>query len=112
MLGRDPSVPSDRAAELRSALAAWRRAHPGATLLEIEQEVDRQLAGVRTELVTELAGVAEAAVVRPACPRCGAAMERAGSRPRRVTGPHNETLVLAGARYRCPACGAGLSPPR
>lgn len=105
-------APSDRAADLRSALAAWRRAHPGATLLEIEQEVDRRLAGVRTDLVTETVGVAAAAAARPGCPGCGVAMERAGTRPRRVTGPHNETLVREGARYRCPACGAGLSPPR
>jgi ribosomal protein S27AE len=105
-------APSERAVDLRSELAAWRRAHPGATLLAIEQEVDRRLAGVRADLVTETVGVAEAAAGRPACPRCGAAMERAGTRPRRVTGPHNETLVLEGARYRCPACGAGLSPPR
>lgn len=104
-------APSDRAADLRSRLAAWRRAHPDATLLEIEQEVDRRLAGVRADLVAETVGVAEAAA-RPACPGCGAAMERAGSRPRRLTGPHNEALILEGVRYRCPACGAGLSPPR
>ncbi len=112
MPGSEPPTPQDRTSAVRRALAAWRRAHPGATLLEIEQEVDRQLAGVRTEWVGELAGVVAEAAARPACPRCGAAMARAGTRPRRVTGPHNEPLVLAGARYRCPACGAGLSPPR
>ena len=102
-------APSERAVDLRSQLAAWRRAHPDATLLEIEQEVDRRLAGVRTDLVAETAGGAAA---RPACPGCGAAMERAGSRPRHLTGPHNAALILEGVRYRCPACGAGLSPPR
>ena len=54
-------APSQRAVDLRCELAAWRRAHPGATLLEIEQEVDRQLAGLRTDLVTETVGAAEAA---------------------------------------------------
>jgi predicted RNA-binding Zn-ribbon protein involved in translation (DUF1610 family) len=108
----DPPAPPDRTTVLRSDLAAWRRAHPRATLLEIEQQVDRQLAGLRTDLVTEVVGAAEAATERPACPGCGAAMERAGSRSRRLTAPHNEVWVLAGTRYRCPACGAGLSPPR
>ena len=42
-------APSERAVDLRSELAAWRRAHPGATLVEIEQEVDRRLAGVRAD---------------------------------------------------------------
>lgn len=108
----DPLVPSDRNLDVRRDLAAWRRAHPGATLLEIERQVDRHLARVRSELVRELAGVAERAAARPACPGCGAAMERAGRRTRRVTAPHNEVLELTGTRYRCPACGAGLSPPR
>ena len=108
----DLPAPRDRATELRRELAAWRRAHPGATLLEIEQEVDRRLAGVRTELVTETVGVATGVAARPACPGCGTAMERAGTRPRRVIGPHKEVVELTGARYRCPACGAGLSPPR
>lgn len=108
----DPPASPDRTTVLRSDLAAWRRGHPVATLLEIEQEVDRQLAGVRTDLVTEVVAAAEAAMARPACPDCGAAMERAGTRRRRLTAPHNEALELTGARYRCPACGAGLSPPR
>lgn len=108
----DSPAPRDRTTELRRDLAAWRRAHPGATLLEIEQQVDRRLAGVRTDLVTEVVEAADAAVVRPTCPACGVAMERAGTRPRRLTAPHNEVLELTGTRYRCPACGAGLSPPR
>ncbi len=49
-------APSERVVDLRSELAAWRRAHPGATLLAIEQEVDRRLAGVRADLVTKRSG--------------------------------------------------------
>jgi hypothetical protein len=112
MQGNDSPTPQDRTARVRTALAAWRRAHPGATLLEIEQEVDRRLAGLRTALVTEMVEAGAAGATRPACPGCGTAMERAGSRPRRLTAPHNGALVLDGVRYRCPACGAGLSPPR
>lgn len=112
MDGRELPARRDQTRDLRSALAAWQRTHPGATLLEIEQEVDRQLAGLRTEVVTEVVAAAEAAMIRPTCPRCGVAMERAGRRSRRLTAPHHEVVEVTGTRYRCPACGAGLSPPR
>jgi hypothetical protein len=41
--------------ELAAKLKAWRQANPRATLTEIEEAVEAELAKVRKELVTELA---------------------------------------------------------
>jgi predicted RNA-binding Zn-ribbon protein involved in translation (DUF1610 family) len=100
-----------RAAQVRRDLAAWRAAHPGATLGEIEREVDRRLAAVRAGLIeaAALAGPAEAAA--PACPDCGGPMRWDGARARRLTTTHDQTVELTRRYARCPACGAGLFPP-
>lgn len=98
-------------AEAHARLQHWRQAHPRATLREIEAEVDRQMAQVRTHLITQVAHQGPA-TTRPACPTCGAAMQRVGARERTVLTAQDETLTLRGAGYRCPACGAGLFPPR
>ena len=91
-------------------LRQWRAAHPTATLREIERETDRQLAGVRAELVAAVAQAGDRPQ-RPDCPECGRPMRRVGVRQRTVTTTQEEQLHLAGARYRCSACRAELFPP-
>lgn len=102
-----PSV----AAEVQERLLGWRAAHPRATLREIEDAADRELATLRSLLVGRLAHAGQDAG-RPVCPTCGAAMQRVGTRERTVTTAQDEMLTLRGDGYRCPACGAGLFPPR
>lgn len=103
--------PRQLAATAHARLAAWRQAHPHATLREIEAEVDRQLADVRTGMIERLAEAA-AETTRPPCPTCGTTMQRVGQRQRTVVTAQDERLTLRGPGYRCPACGAGLFPPR
>ncbi len=93
----------------RDALAAWRAAHPAATLAEIEGAVDHHLSAQRAVLITELATAPTAD--RPACPQCGTRMVQNGSRTVTVTTAHEGRVPLTGAQYVCPACGAGLFPP-
>ena len=102
---------AELAGEVESGLRGWRTAHPGATLGEIEEETDRRLAALRTALVAEAAHQG-AASGRPDCPTCGVAMQRVGPRERTVTTAQGAALTLRGPGYRCPACGAGLFPPR
>jgi len=96
--------------ELRLQMRRWRAAHPRATLLEIEEEADRQVARLRAALVAEAAHVA-AEEPRPDCPGCGRPMQRVGRRSRTVTTTHHEPITLQGASYRCRVCRTGLSPP-
>ena len=98
--------------EAQAALRAWAEAHPEATLYEMEVATERQLARVRAALVGEVVASVGTAPARPGCPHCGATMQQAGRQERTVLLAHDEPLTLAGPRYRCPACGAGLVPPR
>jgi len=103
--------PLQVAAMAHARLDAWRRTHPRATLREIEAEVDRQLADVRTHAIERLAHDV-AAEPRPACPTCGGPMQQVGMRERTVVTAQDERLTVRGPGDRCPACGAGLFPPR
>lgn len=94
-------------------VATWRRAHPRATLTEIEQEVEAVTGRLRRWLVEELAQ--EVAIVpeeRPNCPKCRTPMERRGHKAREVVVAHQRQPVrLERAAFVCPACHAGLFPP-
>ena len=94
-------------------LAAWQRAHPVATLAEIEATVEATTQRLRQALVTALAqGEAAAVEGRPACPRCRTAMERRGTKRREVLAARQAAPVrLTRAYFVCPACHAGLFPP-
>lgn len=99
-------------------LAAWRTAHPLATLTEIELAVEAATARLRRQLMADLAqGVAEttaavAAAGPPACPQCGGVLRRRGTRPRTVVVAHQaQPLRLEREYWWCPACKAGVSPP-
>jgi ribosomal protein S27AE len=112
-------VPQDRwladAAERFATLAAWRDAHPRATWAEIEAAIDAQLGPLRAELLRETAMASDAADLggeRPVCPHCGARLQAAGTRRRRLRGEQDQPLDVERTYARCPACGAGLFPPR
>ena len=104
------SAPDPLSADLRAALAQWRVAHPQATLAEIERAVDQQLSASRAGLIaaTAMASADE----RPSCPACGEPMHRASQRSLTLTTAHEGEVTLTGQTYQCPACGAGLFPPR
>lgn len=103
--------PHPESTVLQTALAAWVSAHPEAGLREIEQEVDRQLRELRTTLVATTAQLCETGPP-PRCAACGERMHRDGRQTITQTTAQDGEVVLAGQRWRCPACGAGLFPPR
>lgn len=89
---------------------AWRRAHPRATLTEIELELDTRLRAARAALLAEVAVDVEADDVR--CPTCGGPLVTRGQRARTLVTDGDATLPLTRAYATCPACGTGLFPPR
>jgi len=94
------------AAEVR----VWRRAHPDATLTEIEQALDARLDAARAELLAEVAGDVPEEEAR--WPGCGERLVRRGVRTRTLRTAGDAPLELTRAYLSCPACGAGLFPPR
>jgi hypothetical protein len=97
----------------------WRTAHPRASFAEIEAAVDERLARVRARMLEEAALASRAADVgalpvaeRPRCPDCGQAVVDRGRHTRTLTVSGNQPVCLERSYAVCPACGAGLFPPR
>jgi len=95
-----------------SHLSQWRREHPRATFAEIEAATDAHLAAMRARVLRDVA-VASAAVTQlTRCPACGAQMQTRGTETRTLVTAPGQPVPLTRARTVCPACGAGLFPPR
>lgn len=108
-----PEDPTRFQAEMRQVeeeLRRWRVAHPDATLTEIEAALDTRLREARTGLLAELATDRPDAEDR--CPACGGLLVRRGNRHRMLVTQGDQLLPLTRSYASCPACGAGLSPPR
>jgi YgiT-type zinc finger domain-containing protein len=97
-------------------MRVWRRAHPKATLYEIEVELDAQIAVLRAQLLGETAaagasgegGEGESAVV---CPVCQERMVKDGKRTRKLKTLGEQEVVLERVYMRCAQCGYGVFPP-
>jgi YgiT-type zinc finger domain-containing protein len=102
----------DRYQAASAELSAWHRAHPHATLSEIEAEMDKKLNRLRAQMLADLAGEAvlkEAEEMR--CPECGERMHRRGKKKRRLQVQGGEEIELERDYAVCPNCGEGLFPP-
>ncbi len=99
--------------ELGERMRTWRKAHPKATLYEIEKELDEQIAVLRAELLVETVRASEVmgGKEKEACPECGMRMEKDGRRRRKLQTTGGETIELERQYMRCPQCGYGVFPP-
>jgi YgiT-type zinc finger domain-containing protein len=88
----------------------WRRAHPDATLTEIERALDDRLHAARAALLAEVA--ADAPDEEARCPECGGRLARRGERTRTLRTAGDAALELTRPYLRCLVCGAGVFPPR
>lgn len=98
--------------ELTLKMRQWRAANPKATLTEIEEAVEAELAQKRKQLVEEMvqeksAGIEE----KPDCPECGQKMVKNGRRQRKLKSKEGQTIQLDRQQWRCLSCGATLFPP-
>jgi len=106
--------------EALSGMKEWRLQHPHATLREIEDALDERLGRLRAHMLedTALASTAtqwegDSAMDPPRCPQCGATLESDGSlATRRLQTAAHQDITLRRQYARCPACGAGVFPPR
>jgi len=106
-------------AEIMSGMREWRVAHPKATLREIEQELDHRWVRVRARMLEDMALASAAADwtttpagQQPACPDCGAPLQPRGTDTRTLQTHGGQDIILERQYGSCPACAAGLFPPR
>ncbi len=102
----------DQPDELIQKMSQWQRANPDATLTDIEEAVEAELAQIRQRIVEEMVREKEAAShEEPDCPRCGERMVKNGRRSRKLKGKEGQTVTLDRQQWRCLSCGATLFPP-
>lgn len=99
-------------------LAAWRQAHPRATLAEMEAALDTVVHRLRAQMLQDLAlasPVADLATMpgaeRPTCPTCGEPLRARGVKTRHLQTTGGQDVALSRSYATCPRCGAGLFPP-
>jgi len=98
--------------ELTGKMSRWRRANPQATLTEIEEAVEAELAQLRKQLVEEMVQEGSAGIQEvPDCPRCGQKMVKNGRRRRKLKSKEGQTIQLDRQQWRCLSCGTTLFPP-
>lgn len=99
--------------EIREGMKVWREAHPKATYVEIEAELEARIKGLREQVlgeIIEMSAATEAKGQVVDCPECGAEMERRGKRKRRLQGAGGSEVEVEREYLECPACGAGFFP--
>lgn len=99
-------------------ISEWRASHRRASLTDIENTVDGQLAKVRAEMIQELA--LESALTdfkrlapgeRPPCPVCGGPLAANGKQKRQLTTTHEQKVELERSKGYCRQCGVSYFPP-
>src|SRR5215212_9645385 len=106
-------------AEIMTGMREWCQAHPKATLREMQTELDRRWLRVRTRMLEDMALASAAADWTtipagrpPACPDCGVPLQPRGTDTRTLQTHGGQDVILERQYASCPACGAGLFPPR
>lgn len=105
--------------QLIGEMKQWRLDHPTASFTAIETALDGSLAALRACMLADLSLASAAADFgearpedRPRCPACDRPLQSRGMHPRELQTWGGEPLVLSRTYGHCPACDAGLFPPR
>lgn len=104
-------------AEATERSRKWRQDNRKASLTDIENQVDVDLAELRAKMIEELAHESElsdlrqvAKEERPKCPECGVTVTADGQRKRRLVTEHDQEVTLKRSKATCPNCGASFFP--
>lgn len=100
-------------------VAEWRKAHPKATLTEIENAVFEAMQKLQARMLGDVVHASGAADVaaqpiagRPRCPTCGGQLEPRGRQRRKLRPARQRAALDLERTYAvCTTCGAGLFPP-
>ncbi|MBV9020909.1 MAG: hypothetical protein JOZ71_09370 [Ktedonobacteraceae bacterium] len=105
--------------QILTDIKEWRRAHPKATLREIEEEVHARMSRLEAQVIQDAAQESSSRAwsgagpeQRPTCPVCGTALQARGKRTRRLQAAGGQEVSLTRSYGTCPTCGVGLFPPR
>jgi hypothetical protein len=116
--GMDDAAWLSKSAKILSDVKEWRKAHPKATFVEIEDEVHRRMMQLEARLVRDAAQESssrewgkETGEEAPRCPTCQLPLQARGKRARTLQGNGGENVTLSRTYGTCPKCGEGFFPP-
>lgn len=108
-----------KSAKILSDVREWRKAHPKATFVEIEDEVHRRLMQLEAQLLQDVAQESssqawgkETGEAAPRCPTCQVPLQARGQHTRTLHGNGGESVTLLRTYGTCPTCGESFFPPR
>jgi uncharacterized protein with PIN domain len=103
--------------EARREVQRWRREHKQASLTEIEETVDAELARMRAQMIQDLALASDSANLkqlakedRPRCPQCGQPLVANGQQQRQLTTDHEQGISLERSKGYCRQCQVSFFP--
>jgi hypothetical protein len=105
--------------KILSDVKEWRKAHPKATLVEIEDEVHQRMMQLEAHLLRDAAQESssrawggETGREPPRCPVCQVPLQARGKRSRTLQGNGGENVTLTRTSGTCPKCAESFFPPR
>jgi hypothetical protein len=118
-MGKQEADWDDLFQRIRKTVQEWREENLTATLTEIENAVDNELAVARVQLIEELAlqsrsrNLQEIPMAeRPKCPECGRPVLANGKQRRTLTTNNNKRIRLERSKAYCKHCQVSFFPPR
>jgi hypothetical protein len=104
--------------EILSDIKEWRRAHPKATFVEIEDEVHKRMMQLEAQILQDAAQESSSrewggtpGEEHPRCPKCAVPLQARGKRKRTLQGNGGQSVILHRTYGTCPTCGESLFPP-
>jgi hypothetical protein len=103
--------------EIQAEMRDWRRAHPKATMRDIELATEQVLARLAARMVADVAAASEVARFadqppgsRPRCPDCAVPLQARGRKDRRLRAHGAQPVHLERDYGVCPQCGRSFFP--
>ncbi|GAC1361370.1 MAG: hypothetical protein NVS2B12_24840 [Ktedonobacteraceae bacterium] len=108
----------NKSEEILMDVREWRRKHPKATFVEIEDEVHRRMVQLEAQLLQEAAQASASREwnsasdprQRPECPTCHVALQARGKQKRTLQGNGGASVTLSRTYGTCPKCGESFFP--
>ena len=113
----DQEIWLKKSQEILTDVKEWRRAHPKATFVEIEEEIHQRMMQLEAQLLQDTAQESTSREWtraqggdRPQCPRCAVPLQARGRHQRTLQGNGGESVTLTRMYGSCPKCGQSFFP--
>jgi len=97
--------------EMLNRLNKWEAENEDATLTQMEEAIDAELAGLRQRLLEQMAQEGEKREAKANCPTCEQPMMKNGQKKRTLRTKNGDKVTLEREQMRCHQCGMTLFPP-